>query len=234
MEPTFIADILFFAALAGFIFYRLYSVLGRKDGTEENLTHRVKEAWEARAAEPQKKGKVEIFPPATKHRGKKAESLAKVFEAQIVEESEAPALLEIAKRDRSFTEERFLKGAGLAFEMIMKAYAEGDRETLQGLMEKSLYKEFEEGINDREKSGETLHHVLVSIDKAEIAEARLDKNFATIIVAFKTEQITCVKDKDGNVIEGSLTTPETIEDRWTFTRHLTSSDPNWTLVDTGE
>lgn len=240
MEPTFIADILFFAALAGFILYRLYSVLGQKDGTEENITHRVKEMWEAKAKaaeeRTQKKGKVEIFPPVAKPkaagRSKKGATGPVIDVVEEVTPLEG-VLAEIARRDRQFTPQTFLHGASIAFEMILKAYAEGDRDTLKSLLDSGLFREFEQGIAAREKAGQTLEHTLVSVTP-EIAEARLDKNLATIVVLFTSEQISCLKDKNGKTVEGDATAVEKLEDSWTFTRHLTSGNPNWTLVDTSE
>lgn len=239
MEPTFIADILFFAALAAFILYRLYTVLGQKDGTEENITHRVKELWEAKAKaaeqRPQKKGAVEVFPPSAKAKGARGKKAATGPIIDVVEETTPleGALAEIARRDRQFSPQTFLRGAGIAFEMILKAYAEGDRDTLKTLLDTALFREFDHNIAAREKAGQTLEHTLVSVT-GDIAEARLEKNLATIVVLFKSEQISCLKDKNGKVVEGDAATPEKLEDSWTFTRHLTSGNPNWTLVDTSE
>lgn len=217
-----IADILFFAALAAFVFYRLYSVLGRKDGTEEQITHRVKEMWDAKANQSAR----DMAMPAT---GFKPKAAAKATAATPLETT----LEEIGSRDRSFSPTLFLNGANAAFEMVLEAFAKGDHETLKSLLDTGIYKEFEQSIAEREKEQETMTFTLVSCD-SEITDARLEKNLATIMVKFTSEQIQAIKDKSGNVVDGSLTQSHTITDTWTFTRHLTSNNPNWTLVDTGE
>lgn len=231
MEPTFYADILFFAVVAGFIAFRLYSVLGKKDGTEQNITHRVKEMWEAKAAEVKQKAEAIVAEEQQKSQAK-AFLKPNIMPMNNVAEAAKEGVKTLMEKDKTFTTERFLSGAQAAYEMILKAFAEGDKITLQRLLEPSLLQEFEADMDRRKEAGETMRTDIVAIVRAEITSVILSGKMASVSVAFESEQITCTKNAAGEVIAGNETTSERLHDIWVFERDITSRNPSWLLVDT--
>ena len=122
----------------------------------------------------------------------------------------------------------------MAYEMIVTAFAQGDRKTLKPLLSKDVYEGFAEAIAEREKAGETIETQIVGIDKADIVGATLQGRRASITVKFQSQMITVKRNSDGGVIDGDERTVQPITDVWTFDRDVTSRDPNWRLVATEE
>ncbi|HEX2536755.1 MAG TPA: Tim44/TimA family putative adaptor protein, partial [Pseudolabrys sp.] len=123
-------------------------------------------------------------------------------------------------------------GARAAYEMIVTAFAEGDRRSLKNLLSRDVYDGFDAAIGEREKRGETVESRFVSIDSADITAAELRARTAQVTVRFHSTLITATRDKDGNVIDGSAERVTDITDVWTFARDVSSRDPNWKLVAT--
>ena len=144
----------------------------------------------------------------------------------------ATALAAIAGVDRSFDPKHFIAGARTAYEMIVTAYAEGDRRTLKNLLSRDVSDGFEAVIDEREKRGETAETRFVSIDTAEITQAELRARIAQITLRFMSRIVTVVRDHSGNVIDGNPDKVTDVTDIWTFSRDLSTRDPNWKLVGT--
>ena len=142
------------------------------------------------------------------------------------------ALKTILSADRAFDPTEFLKGARTAYEMIVTAFAEGDRRTLKQLLSPDVYQGFVSAIADRESRGETVESTFIGIDKAEIVEAELRGRIANITVRFVSQLISTTRDKEGRVIEGDPNAIADVTDIWTFSRDTTSRDPNWKLIAT--
>lgn len=145
-------------------------------------------------------------------------------------------LLEIARLDSSIDPDGFLRGAGRAYEMIVSAFAEGDRKGLKGLLSSEVYDGFATAISDREGRGEIVEQQFVGIKKAEIVEAEVKSGVAFITVKFLSELISTTRDKAGIVLSGDPQRINHVTDIWTFSRDVSSararSDPNWRLVAT--
>jgi predicted lipid-binding transport protein (Tim44 family) len=133
--------------------------------------------------------------------------------------------------DASFTVDSFLKGAGAAFEMVMQAYNEGDRETLKMLLSKEIYQSFDEELKKAKEENRFPHDTLVAMKSAEITGAQLKSSVLSMRVAFLSEQIHVVRDKDGKIIEGDASLIEEVADEWEFERNMKSRNPNWTITD---
>lgn len=219
-----------FLALALFIFIRLRSVLGQRTGRERppfNMSPRD-------AARPQGNDKVIPLPnrvpagtalepePAPDRWGDLAEAGSPL----------ARGLDAIAAADRSFDPKTFLSGARAAYEMIVTAFAAGDRRTLKSLLAKDVYDSFVAAIADRETRGETVDSKFVSIDKTEIAQAEVKDGAAQLTIRFVSQLITATRDKAGAVIDGSPDQVTDVTDMWTFARDVNSRDPNWKLIAT--
>ena len=146
----------------------------------------------------------------------------------------AAGLKAIVDADPTFSPKSFLEGAKQAYEMIVTAFAAGDRKTLKNLLEKDVYDGFEKAIADREAAGRKIDCTFVGLPKIEIAEAELDKRDARVTIKFHAEVVQATRDKDGTLIEGNADQVQTIADEWTFARSPKSRDPNWKLVATNQ
>ena len=144
----------------------------------------------------------------------------------------AAALDAIAREDKSFDGKHFIAGARQAYEMIVTAYAEGDRRTLKSLLSRDVYDGFEAAIRDREAKGETSESRFVAIDKSEITDAELRAKIAQVTLRFVSQLVSVTRDRNGTVIDGNPDKVTDVTDVWTFARDLSSRDPNWKLVAT--
>jgi predicted lipid-binding transport protein (Tim44 family) len=138
----------------------------------------------------------------------------------------------ISGADRSFDVKQFIAGARAAYEMIVTAYATGDRRSLKGLLEREVYDGFEAVIRQREARGETVETRFVSIDTSEIISAQLRGKIAQITLRFVSQLVSVTRNRNDNVIDGSADSVTSVTDVWTFAREVTSRDPNWKLVAT--
>ncbi len=136
--------------------------------------------------------------------------------------------------DQSFDPKGFVEGAKMAYEMIVMAYADGDRKTLKNLLSKDVFDGFVQAISDRESKSEKIQSSFVGIDKADIVGAEMKGSDAHITLRVVSELISATRNKAGEVIDGDPETVAEVKDVWTFARDTRSKDPNWKLVATEE
>lgn len=141
---------------------------------------------------------------------------------------------EIASADNRFDITAFMEGARGAYEMVLEAFWEGDRETLRDLCDDDVYEGFVSAIDAREEAGETLDNSLIRVEETRIHSASLDGRMARISVLFVADIAAVTRDKDGHVIAGSLDDAIESRDVWTFSRNVRAKDPNWILDETDE
>ena len=233
-ESEYLVDIytIIFLALAVFIFLRLRSVLGQRTGNERPPFDRnalqgaqdknvvtmpgkvIDQAPLAPTAEP--------APPSDRWKG--------LTEPGTVL---AQGLDSIVEKDSTFDPRHFISGARGAYEMIVLAFANGDRRSLKDLLSSEVYDSFDAAIKEREKNEQKTETRFVSIDKAELVGAELRDRTAQLTIRFVSQMISATRDKSGNIVDGSADTVADITDIWTFARDITSRDPNWKLVGTG-
>jgi predicted lipid-binding transport protein (Tim44 family) len=146
--------------------------------------------------------------------------------------SVARGLDAISAADKNFDVKQFIAGARAAYEMIVTAYATGDRRSLKGLLEREVYDGFDAVIRQREARGETVETRFVSIDASEIINGQLRGKIAQITLRFVSQLVSATRNRNGNVIDGSAESVTSVTDIWTFAREVTSRDPNWKLVAT--
>jgi predicted lipid-binding transport protein (Tim44 family) len=234
MQDVFDIYTIIFLALAVFIFLRLRSVLGQRTGRErppydpysareparpapENVAALPNRTLDAAAPKPAE----EAIEPGERWKG--------VAEPGSVL---AAGLDAIAAADSGFDAKHFVTGARAAYEMIVTAYAEGDRRTLKNLLAREVYDGFESAITERERKGETVESRFVSIDEAAVTNADLRGKTAQVTVRFHSKLVSATRDKNGNVVDGSADKVTDVTDVWTFARDTSSRDPNWKLVAT--
>jgi predicted lipid-binding transport protein (Tim44 family) len=236
MNAVFDIYTIIFLALAVFIFAKLRSVLGTRTGHErppfdpysakepKPATSPDKQAIPNRAEETSLPREAERdAPPAERWAGIAAPGSAV-----------AAGLDAIAAADRNFDARSFLEGAKAAYEMIVMAFAEGDRKTLRNMLGNDLFEEFAAAMNEREAKGYKMESRFVSLDKAEIKNAELAGTEARVTIDFVSQLVSATRDKDGNIVEGSAEALTDVEDLWMFARDVKSSDPNWKLVENNE
>jgi len=138
----------------------------------------------------------------------------------------------IVAADGEFDVKHFIAGARAAYEMIVTAYATGDRRALKNLLSREVFDGFEAVIRERESRNESAETRFVSLDKADITSAELRGRVAQITVRFLSQLISVTRNQSGEVIEGSPEKVIEVTDVWTFARDNSSRDPNWKLVAT--
>jgi predicted lipid-binding transport protein (Tim44 family) len=232
---------LLFLALAVVIILRLRSVLGRKSSEDDARVERYKAEQRARAAAAQSQDKVVSLPRRDRAEASAETQPAPAAAADIEEKVRtlasgnaplADSLISVARADRSFDPEHFLVGARQAYEMIVTAFAEGNRKTLRNLLSKDVFDGFSTALSEREVRGEQIDQSFVGINKAEIVEAELKGTTAQVSVRFASELISATRDRGGAVIAGDPKRIKEVIDIWTFAREVASRDPNWKLVAT--
>ena len=127
---------------------------------------------------------------------------------------------------------QFLKGADVAYEQIITSFAKGDKKSLRGLIGKGLFKDFSEVIDDRKKKELKYETIFIGLKSSKILEFKKIENIYKVTVNFVSEIITCVKDKNNQIIEGNPDIIKTVNDVWKFSKNMWSQDPTWYLVET--
>ena len=217
-------DIILLAMVAAFILLRLRSVLGRRTGHEQQNP---RTRLDSPGGDVRRDDNVISLPDRDGEPDRRA--------AAPEPEDDTPlgaALTKIALADRSFDKAQFLEGARAAYEMIVTAFAAGDRKTLAPFLSDKVMENFGSVIDQREQAGQTQETTLVGIKSAEIMEAELDGRTAEITVKFVSDMISATKDSSGAVVAGDAAKVSPVTDIWTFSRNTRSRDPNWALTAT--
>ncbi len=233
-------DILTVIALgiAVFFFFRLRSVLGRRTGSERPPFDPFTRRGEAPRGAAGGDDKVVSLPRRPVEREEaKPEAETAAIDQKIRTLAPAGSMLNeglkaIAAADRSFDPDAFLTGARAAYEMIVTAFAEGDRKTLRNLLSREVNDGFIAAIAQREQRQEKIEFKFVGIDKAEMTEASLKGGTAQVTVRFLSKLISATRDKAGQVIDGDPVHVGDVTDIWTFAREVSARDPNWKLIAT--
>jgi predicted lipid-binding transport protein (Tim44 family) len=216
-----IVQIVILAMIAAFLGLRLYSVLGRRAEHEEEHVpkHVAKRDGAARS--------YHANPPA-------AEALPRPQEVIGYSPPIEQGLRAIAAADRRFDLAAFMEGAKGAYRMALEAFWRGDREELRELCDDDVYEGFAAAIDAREEAGETLNNRLIRIEETALHAAHLDGDMARIAIAFTADIAALTRDKDGNMIAGSLDDAVESRDIWTFSRNVHAAGPDWLLDETDE
>jgi predicted lipid-binding transport protein (Tim44 family) len=222
---------LVFFGLAVFVIFKLRSVLGTRTGEERPP----RDLFERRPSEDQQQPS-NVVPMPNRAAAPVEQPVAdpqQAIDAVVPADSPARAgLAAIMEADKSFDPGQFVSGARAAYEMIVMAFAGGDRRTLKDLLADDVYEGFAGAITEREQRGQKVETQFVSIDKSEIADATLRGRNAQVTVRFASKLITATRDSAGQVVEGSAEKVIDVIDIWTFARDVNARDPNWRLMAT--
>lgn len=232
--------------IAAVAIVKLRSVLGTKtdedDARIERLRARDKTAADAKTSNGS--GEVITLPrrereePVSQDDGDTAANSveSRIRAYPVSNSATTDGLLEINKQDRNFEPEPFLQGAKRAYEMIVSAFASGDRKVLKDLLSREVFEGFTAAIAEREGRGELIDQQFVGIKKGDIVGAELQNGAASVTVRFLSELITATRDKTGTVVGGDPQRITEVTDIWTFSRDVSNKraldNPNWKLVET--
>ena len=229
MEFLDLGTIIFMVA-AVVIFLQLRNVLGRRTGNErppfDPYTAGRKRPAESNASDnvvslPKRKGAQEAV-----------DQYVEIDQAAAPGSELNKGMRAIRDADAGFQPKTFVDGAKMAYEMIVMAFADGDRKTLKNLLSREVYDGFVQAISEREQRGEKIQSSFVGIDKADIVGADMKGSEAHVTMRIVSELISATRDGAGEVIDGDPETVAEVKDVWTFARDTRSRDPNWKLVAT--
>ena len=231
-----------------FAVFKLRSVLGRRTSDDEERIDRMRAAQRQQEAQAGAARPSDTVINAPRREAERGETPAAAAGASVAEAEErirsfggaeqraVSGLLEILKLDPAFQPEPFLSGARQAYEMIVTAFAEGNRKTLKDLLSREVYDGFGAAITEREGRGEVIDQSFVGINKADIVEAGVKSGVATVTVRFVSQLISATRDKSGAVISGDPQRITEVTDIWTFNRDISTararSNLNWRLIAT--
>ncbi len=195
-----VLELVIFAALAAVVLFQLYAVLGRRVGRQ------AEDAAEAENA-----------PAAAEIDARRPD--------EVVEAHSLTGVAAVQARDPSFDPGRFIGGARQAYEMVVLAFAAGDRETLKNLTSPSVYQTFDKAISARDAEGRTEKVEFLHPPRADLESADMIGNLAQARVRFLAEFRTRSKGPEGEAVDDRRTA-----EVWTFERDTGSRDPNWALA----
>ena len=213
-------QIVILAAVALFLFWRLKSVLGSREGFEKTMQEIQTQT-----------NKVKTAPSVSNSDDDFDNDISDYVE----ENSENAKILRVIKSlNKDFTVESFVSGAKKAYEIILMAFENNDLKTLKPLLDKSVYESFKTVVDERKKKQLSIEASFIGMRDIRITNVYFDKKIskAEITVAFKSEISTVVKDKTGKVIEGDPNEIKKQKDVWTFSRKLSENNPIWFLKST--
>lgn len=222
------------------VILKLRSVLGRRTNEDEARIDRQMRARQAREQAAAAGDKVVTLPrrenddmqPVPQNNTSREDFEERMRDLGIRNSEVEKALLAIVQRDGAFDLDHFMSGAKQAYEMIVTAFAEGNRNLLQDLLDDEVFEGFEGAITEREERQEQVDQSFVGINKADIIEADLKGSEASVTMKFVSQLISATRDSEGEVISGDPQRVMEVTDIWTFARDLSSQNPNWRLIAT--
>lgn len=227
---------LFFLVVAVVIFLRLRSVLGTRTGNERPPEHYRDRFGGEQTQDDGDSTTDNVIPLPTRNQNNERidgkDDFAEIDALSPTGTEINDGLRAILAKDPDFSPKQFIQGGRMAYEMIVLAFADGDRKTLQNLLARDVYEGFAEALDAREDAGETVKSSFVGIDNLTIVGAEVKDGEALITLKIISEIISATFDKEGTLVDGDENTVAEVKDYWTFARDLQSRDPNWKLVAT--
>jgi predicted lipid-binding transport protein (Tim44 family) len=212
--------IVILALVALFIGLRLYSVLGERTGHEQQPI--------LKPADPDARVEPRVASPPNAPQGA-ADSADLAYLPMA-----GPGVRALLAADPTFDVARFLEGAQGAYRMILEAFWKGDLDAIRPYVDDNVYETFAGSVAQRNQEGLIVDNRVVAIEQAVIASAALENTIAFLTVRFEADIAAVTRNKDGEVVAGSLSDAVQTRDLWTFRRDISARDPNWLLVETDE
>ena len=218
-------QIIVLAAVAFFLFWRLRSVLGSRQGFEK-LNKNVNEKTKSSKINANSDDKIIDI---------KSTNIDEEIADYVDEKSEQfKTLSELKKLEDGWQVSHFVSGAKLAYEEILMAFENGDLNKIKKLSSKDVYTAFKEVIDDRNQKGLQVEAIFGGVRDIRIKDVKLNKKNleANITMVFQCDITYSIKDKNNKIIEGGPDKVKKQKDVWTFTRKMNSDIPNWYLTKT--
>jgi predicted lipid-binding transport protein (Tim44 family) len=249
MDGSFNLITLLSIVVAGIVIFKLRSVLGqRTTDDEERIDRNVRAQREAEREQaardkvvtlPQRRAPDQQAAAGTADATTAADLATATAEAETKLKSFANGdaavehgLMKIFQADPAFDAGHFLNGSKQAYEMLVTAFAEGNRKILKDLLSREVFDGFSAAISDRESRGEQIDQSFVGINKANIVEAEMKGGSAQVTVKFVSQLISATRDRAGLVTGGDPQKIKEVTDIWTFARDISARNPNWRLIAT--
>ena len=238
MGEGYFLDIIFLAMVAGFIFFRLRGVLGRRTGNERPPASERKpgeKSEDGAANQLADDDNVVSLPDRSRIKPDDDGANARPEEEAALWADDSPigaGLTKIKLADHRFEPGTFTEGARAAYEMIVDAFANGNRDALRPLLNEQVFENFVGAIDDREDKGQSLETKIVAINATEIIDAELRDKVAEITVKFVSEMVSVTRDEAGETLPDQPSGTREVTDIWTFARDTRDRDPNWQLIET--
>ncbi len=142
---------------------------------------------------------------------------------------------QLIKRTDKFDDDaqkEFLKGAKIAYETVITDFSDNDNKitTSRSLLNNKIYDQFNQALKERSSRGHYAEITFIGVNSAKIKEHKKIGKILNVTVDFIAEVITCIRDKDKKIISGDPEKIKKIYDTWVFSRDITSTNPNWQLV----
>ncbi|MEI8295720.1 MAG: Tim44/TimA family putative adaptor protein [Alphaproteobacteria bacterium] len=211
-------EILIFAVIAGYLFFRLWSVLGQTSGEEPHILKRVTPLSDVDDLHDN----VISLPQR---------SSQEITESLLSEKAKL-GLQELRDRQSDFNLNNFLNGAQSAFRMVVKAFAEGDRQLLKKLLSDGVYKNFGKVLDQREKDHYQQESRVDKVEINKIEDISVKGQEVIITLRFVSEQMLAIINAEGAIIDNPARLSIPMIDVWSFSRYLDSTDYNWSLIAT--
>ncbi len=213
-------QLLVLAGVAVFLVVRLKNVLGTRDGFE-NKPPENGQAGPARTRPNLEVIKAIDDPDIADHIDPKGKS------------GLALAAMKTAEPDFNVTE--FLSGARGAYEMLLMAFENGDKDMLEQFLSDEVYTSFANVIEAREAEGLRVDATFIGVRELKLTSAEYNRknDEGEITIRFVAEMTSVVRDQAGEIVEGNAEEIKRQKDVWSFARIMGSDDPNWRLVSTG-
>jgi len=232
-----ILEILLFAALTVFLGYRLWGVLGTREGFEDSS--KGMQPRDLRVDPSPHEDDTAVLPVRRDERvrpsaGEREEREASGHVGVREDDPQRDALQAIREIEPDFDLDSFVDGAKQAYEIIFLAFADGDIGRLQPLLATEILNDFAGAIRERERKGMSVEARFIGIREAAVEDVALDRGTgsAEIRVRFVADLITAVRSREGEIVEGDPKTVARQVEHWTFERCVGASNPNWRLLET--
>ena len=146
-----------------------------------------------------------------------------------------PTTTKVDLNSKTFDEDakkEFLKGAQIAYETIVTNFSKGKLKDIKSLLDISVYEQFNNALDERKSKNYSSETTFIGINSAEIKHHQQNKNMFEVTVEFVSEIISCIRDKENQIVSGDPEKVKKVNDVWKFSKDSRSTNPNWLLIDT--
>ncbi len=219
-------DLIIFAIIAAVVAYRMYQTLGVLDeGEKEKQQEKAQTIIKVKSAK-----KVEEK-PAEELQEDNSEllELDKKY-LNLLSASQAGNYHKIREKSSDFYLHKFIKNAEKAFELIITAFVNNDKQSLKKLTSAAISEKFSQEAEQIKSNKQKLDINLISVETQKIKDIKITADQAELTLVFLSEQISQVTDSSGQLVSGDAKKIQEISDIWTFSKDLSKKDPIWLLT----